>query len=245
MKKKFLIVAAGWNCEKYIRDFARGVKEQTFKDFNLLIVNDASTDNTVAELDKHFMNWGVENGINIIIYTAAKNMGGYHSYTNAMKTVPQDTYDIAMWHGLDDRMLPNALEEVNKKYLEGAYMTYGTYINKSGFVFKDLFYPEETHATRDYRHSKFRATAIRSFRKELYFAIPEFEQCDIERNIYYDLEIAFSLLEMCGKERIGVIDFPIYEYNNLRPDSCANLHGRNYDVYNKICSRPKRDLMQL
>jgi hypothetical protein len=55
----------------------------------------------------------------------------------------------------------------------------------------------------------------------------------------------FSLLEMCGQSRIGVIEEPIYLYNNQRKDSAAKRFGREYQdkILKDAKKRPMRELI--
>ena len=50
---KFLVLVSGWNCEPYVKDCLESIKNQTFKDFTVMVVNDASTDQTESEIKKH------------------------------------------------------------------------------------------------------------------------------------------------------------------------------------------------
>ena len=45
------IILPAYNCEKYIRDTLISVQNQDYKNWELLIINDASTDNTLAEIE--------------------------------------------------------------------------------------------------------------------------------------------------------------------------------------------------
>ena len=47
---KFSIVVAAFNIEKYIQRALKSVEEQTFKNYELLVVNDCSTDNTEEKI---------------------------------------------------------------------------------------------------------------------------------------------------------------------------------------------------
>jgi glycosyltransferase involved in cell wall biosynthesis len=49
---KITVLMPAFNAGKYIAEAIRSVLEQTFTDFELLIINDGSTDNTVAEINK-------------------------------------------------------------------------------------------------------------------------------------------------------------------------------------------------
>lgn len=46
--RKFSIISPVYNVEKYIRNFIVSVKNQSFKDFELLLVDDGSTDNSIS-----------------------------------------------------------------------------------------------------------------------------------------------------------------------------------------------------
>ena len=230
---RFLIIVAGWNCETYVKGCLESIKAQTYKDFNVIVVDDASTDGTWNEVCKYSNDWTRQKN--------TKNMGGFFNFDSW--TRDWENYDIAVPFALDDIMKPNALELIAEQYDKGAWMTYGTYINKDGFVYTDLEYPEHIHQTRDYRKDKFRCTGLRTYYKKLYELTQVPPMDEIERKQYYDLEYAFQLMEMCGKDRIGVIKEPIYEYNNKNPNSTANLNKFEREKYNEICKRPKKDLI--
>src|SRR5258706_12177501 len=49
---KLTVLMPAWNAEKFIAEAITSVLKQTFRDFELLIVNDGSTDNTLSEIKK-------------------------------------------------------------------------------------------------------------------------------------------------------------------------------------------------
>jgi len=49
---KVTVLMPAWNAEKYISEAIRSVLDQSFTDFELLIIDDGSTDHTVAEINK-------------------------------------------------------------------------------------------------------------------------------------------------------------------------------------------------
>ena len=232
---RFLIIVAGWNCEPYVNGCLESIKAQTYKDYDVIIVDDCSTDGTYNEILKCI------NTSLWFVYRNEQNMGGFYNFDKWSRYSTNDTVLIPF--ALDDIMKPNALELIAKEYDKGAWMTYGTYINKDGFIYQDLDYPEHIHQTRDYRKDKFRCTGLRTYYKKLYERTQVPPMDEIERKQYYDLEYAFQLMEMCGKDRIGVIKEPIYEYNNKNPNSTANLNKFEREKYNEICKRPKKDLI--
>ena len=127
---RFLIIVAGWNCEPYVKGCLESIKAQTYKDFDVVVVDDASTDGTWNEIIKSIpKDW--------MLSQNEVNMGGFYKFD----TWTRDdygyglNYDIAVPFALDDIMKPNALELIAEQYDKGAWMTYGTYINKDGFIY--------------------------------------------------------------------------------------------------------------
>ena len=45
------------NCEKYIEKCINSILNQTFKDFELILVNDGSNDNTAAIIEDFLKGW--------------------------------------------------------------------------------------------------------------------------------------------------------------------------------------------
>ena len=58
---KLTVQLVVWNGEKYIPYLFESLKKQTFKDWNLLILDNGSTDNTVNLVKKELNNLSVQN----------------------------------------------------------------------------------------------------------------------------------------------------------------------------------------
>lgn len=163
------------------------------------------------------------------------------------QTITDETVIILL--GLDDQLLPDALKEIDRKYLTGAWMTYGNWITPSGEKLPDGFlsFDEETHQRRDYRSVKYRSTAPNTFKK---FLFNQFTENDFKFNGQWvkattESNLMLSCLEMCGKDRIGVIEKPIYLYNKGRKDNARSRFGSTYQdqIYKDVISKTKRDLL--
>lgn len=95
------ILMSTYNAEKYIAETIESILNQTYKDFELLISEDGSTDNTLNIIKKY-----AEKDKRIKIF-AHENMGASHSYNRAMELIENEW--IARMDA-DDIMMPNRIE---------------------------------------------------------------------------------------------------------------------------------------
>lgn len=101
---KISILTPCCNHAKYIKDYLQSVLNQTFGDFELIIVDDCSSDGSIEEIEKfkdtriklikHEFNKGINAGLN----TAFANSRG----------------DFIVFMASDDMLMPNALEVLHK-----------------------------------------------------------------------------------------------------------------------------------
>lgn len=236
---KFLVVVTGYNCESYIGRCLMSLGDQSYTNFYVSIIDDGSTDGTKDAIynrtipERHTYFWPLQS-----------NKGTFFARHIGMTVEYFTSVNIIVLLDMDDALLPDALETVAKEYKKGAWMTYGNYQFESGEKNPlPIHYHDAIHQNRDYRKDVFRCTHLRTFRRELYEMIPQWQLTRAEINSYPDAEILFSMMEMCGSDRIGVIDKPIYIYNNSNPLSTLNRFGKDNEGYAEICSRPKRDLL--
>ena len=50
---KYSIIVTGYNCEKYAKQCIDSILAQTFTDYEIIIINDCSTDNTKEILESY------------------------------------------------------------------------------------------------------------------------------------------------------------------------------------------------
>jgi glycosyltransferase involved in cell wall biosynthesis len=239
----FSIVATGWNCQQYTERCIMSVLNQTYKNFTLFVIDDASEDNTYREASRF-----VHDGVNI--HRNEKNMGAAYSRYHTIQYIKTHMPDsVVLLLGLDDYLLPHSLERIKVEYDNEKLMTYGNWRGVNGYELPKgfLLYHDGAHRTRDYRSFKYRATApntfyahlFKNFKEEDFMFEGEWIKATTESNLM------LSLLEMCGKERIGVIEDIVYMYQNDRSDKAAFRFGRSYQdrIYNHVKRLPKRDLL--
>ncbi len=241
---RFLIIASGFNCEKLAQKCIESIKNQTYKNFYAVFISDGSTDGTGEIIEE---NTNSNRDLEADIFNM--NMGAAYRRFCAIRDYGQND-DVIILVGLDDELMPNALDRIKQEYDKGAWMTYGNWVNQHGKGLpRDfaLHFDPETHIDRNYRKVRYRSTAPNTFKK---FLFDHLDEEDFKVNGEWvkattESSLMFSCLEMCGKERIGVIEDQIYLYNQGRPDNARKRFGNEYQdkIYQDIINRPKKPLL--
>ena len=134
-----------------------------------------------------------------------------------------------------DDWLPHSdvLNFLNKTYNKDIWLTYGSYLEYhlvredpllTNYIkpllikYENLFkrYSDNVIKNNTFREDNWRATHLRTFRKELFLHIKEIDFIDPETNEYFqtsgDMSFMFPMIEMCG-DRFECIKEPLYVYN--------------------------------
>jgi len=129
---KLSVILTSYNHEKYIKEAIESVLNQTYRDFELIIWDDASTDNS----------WDIINSYNderIIKFRNDYNRRAVYGINNSIAEIAKGEY-IAIHHS-DDIWEPSKLEK-QVEFLDnhsdcGAVFTLVSIIDENGCVFKD------------------------------------------------------------------------------------------------------------
>jgi glycosyltransferase involved in cell wall biosynthesis len=247
MKTKFLIIATGWNCQEFVSKCVESVRKQRYEgEVTAVFISDGSTDDTAKNIQKSIS--GLPNDFHAMISDV--NCGAACRRHKAIEQFKPDPETAIMFLGLDDELLPGALGRIDNEYNRGKWMTYGNWKDQHGkglpVEFK-LTFPKEVHENRSYREVMYRSTAPNTFLAKLYYKIPATDLMIDGSWIQTctEGEIMYSCLEMCGKDRIGIIRDYIYLYNRMRPSGSQRRFGKvKREVLDIIASRPKRPLYE-
>lgn len=105
--KNVLVIIPAYNAELTIMDSINSIKNQTYKNVTIVVVDDASTDDTYDI---------ISNIEGIITYRLLKNVGTYQSINYALSLTKN--FDYFTIHGADDLMLPEKLSMHISKMIE-------------------------------------------------------------------------------------------------------------------------------
>lgn len=229
MEKRFSVIISAYNIEEYIGRAIDSVLNQTFTNYELIVVNDASTDKTGEVIAKYK---------NIIYIEHEKNkcLGGAR---NTAMDVAKGEYIIYL--DGDDYLNNNGVLDKLDKVIDKQ----NTDIIYLGFEITgtahDIIIPQESNCDKMYRIAKDKYVNVwskcwnRKFLEKNNLRFPE--------NRYYE-DVMFLCKAIIACEKYLIADFATHTYVKGRPNSITtnvtikNIHDNLYNIQELI------DLMQ-
>jgi hypothetical protein len=206
---KFKIIIASFNNEDFVDYNVASVLNQTYTNYDVLYIDDASTDDTydkVQEIVGDLNNWKVIKN--------TENKGGIFNYFDTLDGYIEDKEEIIIHLDGDDWFYDeNVLEKLNTFYNnKNCWMTYGGFLCFDGSEIASVPHPQSTeysdfvHRHKIYRKDEWRASHMRTYKAFLMDSINKEDLKSLIDNKYYwhagDLAVQFIFLEMCPKDKI-------------------------------------------
>jgi glycosyltransferase involved in cell wall biosynthesis len=222
MNNKFRIVIASYNNSDWVEYNIASVLNQTYTNYEVIYIDDASTDDTRQRVKEI-----IGNDPRFTIIEHDVNMGGTynHMYYSTLD-LEDDNIIICLLDGDDWLYDETVLSKLNDFYNKNqVWMTYGgMYVYRGGDSVElpspqNSVYSDYVHQHKLYRNDHWRASHFRTYRSYLFKNVSLDTMRSLKTNEFYwqagDLALQYPCLEMCSKERIGVLDFPTYVYNAI------------------------------
>jgi len=222
--QKFKIVIPSYNNEDWVEYNIASILNQTYTNYEVLYIDDKSTDGTLEKVRSivgGLSNWTVVS--NDINRKRGYNTNPKNPHIQRLMTDPED---ILIFVDGDDWLYDeNVLHNLNEYYNKHrCWMSYGGFViyygddKEVGYpTTQNTHYSDYVHSQKLYRKDVWRASHLRSFKWWLYSSIKEDDLRYTKDGLHYeyaeDLATSFPCLEMCGKGKIGVVDFLTYVYN--------------------------------
>jgi len=235
-QNKFKIVIPSYNNEKWIEPNLASVLNQTYTNYDVLYIDDASTDNTykaVTDIVGGLPNW--------VVILNKENKGASYNYTEQFDKIDVQDDDIIIHLDGDDWLIDDSvLAQLNDFYNQkDCWMTYGGFVCWDGTEDIKMPYPQSTpypkfvHDHKLYRQDMWRASHLRTFRYFLWNSINRQDLVSqIDDKLFWhasDLSWQYPCLEMCAEERIGVVDFYTCVYNQSKSNATRTQEREHQD----------------
>lgn len=225
-ENKIVIITPTYNSEDYINRCILSIAQQDYDNYELILINDCSTDNThnVIEETIKSLPISIQNKINYKNNTDRK--GAVRNQYEAISNFKDHSNCIFMLIDGDDWLIndPQIFRKYNNIYLEGYDFTYGScWSVADGIPLIAQEYPPEIKNKKDYRSYKFNwnmpYTHLRTFSSTLFSHINE-NDWKID-NMWPmaggDNIVFYTLLEAADPQKVKAIPEIMYNYNDLNP----------------------------
>lgn len=200
---RYSIIVPAYNTEKYIDKCLKSIFSNTYKNFEVIIVNDGSTDKTENIINKYIKKY------DNIIYIKQKNMGLSLARNNGVKKA---TGDYLLFIDSDDYVEKNLLENINKNIDDLDVLRY-----QLNIVFNDKIIP--------YEEKEFNATdGIDAFEKIVKYKFIEMASLYVINRKYY-LDNNFMFEKDVYHEDYGLLPLVIATAKKVKS---INYLGYNY-----------------
>lgn len=214
INNKFITVIPVYNAEKWIKKCVDSVKNQTYRNHYILVIDDCSTDNT-AEVIKTL-------GVDYIINT--ERIGKMANLVKGYANCSGVAEDILVELDGDDWLADNKVfAYLNEVYQDlKIWLTYGQFTDLAGGDFSRYSKPlvKTDNYRKQYSPGTWKTSALRTYKKRIWDKIKDEDLRD-KKGEYYkwtnDIFRMFPMVEMCGPNHIKCIDKVLYVYNNLNP----------------------------
>jgi glycosyltransferase involved in cell wall biosynthesis len=237
----YKIIVPFYNVEKWIKICIRSIKKQSNKNFQCVLIDDASTDNTISVIKAE-----IKNDKRFFLLENKNNLGALENIYNAIQfSKPSDEDIIVNLDGDDWFANPNVLDTLNQYYTGDCLITYGSHaIYPGGGRGKFCQSPVPNHIIEKklFRESPWMTSALRTFKYKLWKKIQVEDLKDSSGNFYktaWDLAYMFPMLEMAGK-RSKFVEEIVYVYNQHDHNDHVIPEKRHSQLKNETEIRKKK-----
>jgi len=231
-ENKMKVVIPVYNAEKWIQKCIWSLYNQSYQNWEAVIVNDASTDKTL-DVIKDFMKdipaEEVHKKKRFRVLDRTMNVGALENIDYGTELLCDDDEDVVVLLDGDDWLAANdVLTHLNELYQDETWLTYGQFqFNSNGNISSN----RQITDTRTYRTKQsFCSSHLRTYKYKIWKRIKKDDLKNGAGKYYpmaWDLSIMYPLIEMAGPKRIKCADKVMYIYNNQNP---INDHKKNYKL---------------
>lgn len=235
---KLKVVVTTFNNEDWVQTNIESILEQSYKNYNVLYVDDSSSDDT-----QNTIKYLIDNNEKFNLIFHEKNMSKSYSFMKYVKNFVHDNEILIFIDGDDWLPYKDIFEKIVKYYLmNNAWVAYSKMIcypslNESPSHGKN--HPDFIHRYNLYREYPYTASHIKTMKGFIFKNINEKDLIYNDEWIRFgdDLAIMCAAMEQSPTEKIGVMDFLGYVYNESNTNSQRThndyINGKDGENYIK------------
>ena len=232
------IIVPCWNAQDYIADCIRSIASQDYDNYQVLIINDASTDNTEEVIRNTISELSDDVAPKFTTRTNKENKGAVRNQIEGIASFYCNPRDLVMLLDGDDTLVNrnDIFQFYNTLFDENVEFAYGSCWSMVDSI--PLVAQEYSKAIRDakgYRSHRFPWIMpyphLRVFRRHL---LDESTKVDSksykdEKGEWYraggDNAVFFNIIEAAHPDKIRVVRDIFYNYNDASPTNDFKIHG--------------------
>ncbi len=248
----FVIVVPSYNNEQHCEKNLESILTQDYRNFRVIYIDDASTDNTYEKVTSYIENKRMREQCTVI--RNEKNQGALANIYKAVHACRNDEI-VVLCDGDDWLASTHVLSTLNRYYNNrGVWMTYGQFMEYPSYKRGDeigICLPVNLYSLKQakLRNMPWVTSHLRTFYAGLFKKIKK-EDLQKEGQFYpttYDLAIMLPMLEM-AREHAFFTKEVLYIYNYTTPINDGKVHRqkqmffekyiRSLPVYQRLVSHP-------
>lgn len=237
MNELISVIVPVYNGELYLEECVKSILAQTYRNFELIIVNDGSTDGT-SEIIKKYA--GMDSRIKFLNkenagVSAARNSGitlstggGYIAFVDSDDLIEKEYLEKLSARaacGYDVVYCRYNRFNDDKKYLIEETLKECNSGNKFELLYKNLFNIDKKNASTSIMGSSCRSLIKKSLIKV--------NKITFNENLRFCEDLVFMQKVIIAAKKIGVLDEPLYNYR-INENSCISSYKRNFHKNQEI-----------
>lgn len=232
-QKRMSIIVPFFNAQNYIKRCVESIAQQDYENYQLILVDDASTDNSLSVVKRTVEKFPKDLQSKVKLVVNKNNHGAVHNHISALNLTDND--DIIMLVDGDDWLVNNntIFHLYNDLYQQGAEFTYGScwsLVDNIPLIAQD--YPQEVKRNRSYRQHKFAwnmpYTHLRTFKKSLFKNVDESRFKDNQGKWLRaggDGALFYEMIERANPNKVVAVKEIVYNYNDTNPLNDYKING--------------------
>ena len=235
---KISVLVPIYNCEDYLVESINSIFNQTFKDIEIICIDDGSSDNSLDILNRLR-----DKDSRLKVYSQ-ENQGAGATRNNALR---KSTGEYIYFFDADDYLVEDALEKAynnavnNDSDIAVFYFDYyddNIFLRHSKInlekVFPNADYTSFTFNYHDYKQFAFKGPAAPWFKLYKKEFLDEYDYFEFPINLIHN-DIPFHAKTILKASKISFVPEYLYHYRNDNPNSISNTRlSKIYDIFRII-----------